>query len=133
MGAPNVTALKLKRQSRLLEVTFANNNHFVLSSELLRVCSPSAEVHGHGNPVLVTNKRLVNIDKIEPVGNYAVKLHFDDGHNTGIYSWDYLHELGRNQATHWDNYLSRIKAAKASREPLIDIAVQFHDASEPRS
>lgn len=130
MGAPNVTALKLKRKSRLLEVTFANNNHFVISCELLRAYSPSAEVHGHGNPKLVTNKKLVNIDKITPVGNYAVKLHFDDGHDTGLYSWDVLHDLGRNQATYWEDYLNRLKAAKASREPLIPLDVQFHDASK---
>ncbi|QIZ77970.1 gamma-butyrobetaine hydroxylase-like domain-containing protein [Ferrimonas lipolytica] len=127
---PKVTALKLKRQSRVLEVTFSNNNHFNIACELLRVYSPSAEVHGHGNPKLMTNKRMVNIDKITPVGNYAVKLHFDDGHDSGIFSWDVLHELGRNQATHWEDYLARIKAAKASREPLIPLNVQFHDASK---
>ncbi|WP_298441055.1 gamma-butyrobetaine hydroxylase-like domain-containing protein [uncultured Ferrimonas sp.] len=127
---PTVTALKLKRTSRLLEVTFSNKNQFSISCELLRVCSPSAEVHGHGNPQLVTNKRMVNIDKIEPVGNYAVKLHFDDGHNTGLFSWDVLHDLGRNQASHFEEYLTRLKAAKASREPLIPLNVQFHDASK---
>ncbi|MBY6187314.1 DUF971 domain-containing protein [Marinobacter hydrocarbonoclasticus] len=124
---PKVTGLKLKQGSRVLEVQFDNGDHFVLACELLRVCSPSAEVHGHGNPVLVTNKKAVNITKIEPVGNYAVKLVFDDGHDSGLYSWKVLHELGRNQDQHWEDYLKRLKAAKATREPLIPLNVQFFD------
>ncbi len=124
---PKVTGLKLKQGSRVLEVQFDNGDHFVLACELLRVYSPSAEVHGHGNPVLVTNKKEVNITGIEPVGNYAVKLVFDDGHDSGLYSWKVLHDLGRNQEQYWADYLSRLKAAKASREPLIPLNVQFFD------
>ncbi|MBY5993186.1 gamma-butyrobetaine hydroxylase-like domain-containing protein [Ferrimonas balearica] len=127
---PSVTGLKLKQGSRVLEVQFDNGDHFVLACELLRVCSPSAEVHGHGKPVLVTNKREVNIVKIEPVGNYAVKLVFDDGHDSGLYSWKVLHEMGRNQEALWADYLARLKAAKASREPMIPLKVQFFDPDQ---
>ncbi len=122
---PKVTGLKLKQGSKVLEVQFEHGERFTLACELLRVCSPSAEVHGHGNPVLVTHKRDVNIVRIEPVGSYAVKLVFDDGHDSGIYSWQYLYEMGRHQAQLWEDYLSRLKAAKGSREPLIPIDVQF--------
>ncbi|GAA4893291.1 DUF971 domain-containing protein [Ferrimonas pelagia] len=130
--APRVTALKLKQSSRVLEIEFDDGESYTLACELLRVCSPSAEVHGHGNPKLVTHKREVNIVKIEPVGAYAVKLVFDDGHDSGLYSWQYLWEMGQNQAELWQDYLSRMRAANASREPLIPLKVQFHDASKPK-
>ncbi|MCZ4337324.1 DUF971 domain-containing protein [Shewanella colwelliana] len=123
---PLVTGLKLKRKSRLLEVTFADEKTYSLSCELLRVYSPSAEVHGHGNPVLVTHKKNVNITAITPVGNYAVKIVFDDGHDTGLYSWKVLHDLAVNQVECWENYLARLRAEKGSREPLIDMAVKYH-------
>ncbi|CAM3918921.1 MULTISPECIES: DUF971 domain-containing protein [Shewanella] len=123
---PKVTGLKLKRKSRQLEVSFDNGQQYTLSCELLRVYSPSAEVHGHGNPVLVTHKKNVNINAITPVGNYAVKLVFDDGHDTGLYSWKVLYDLATNQVELWENYLARLRAAKASREPLIDMAVKYH-------
>ncbi|QYK01123.1 gamma-butyrobetaine hydroxylase-like domain-containing protein [Shewanella psychrotolerans] len=125
--SPNVTGLKLKRKSRLLEVSFDDGNTYTLSCELLRVYSPSAEVHGHGNPVLVTHKKNVNIDAITPVGNYAVKIVFDDGHDTGLFSWKVLYDLATNQVELWENYLARIRAAKASREPMIDMTVKYHN------
>ncbi|TKB56082.1 gamma-butyrobetaine hydroxylase-like domain-containing protein [Ferrimonas aestuarii] len=120
-----VTKLKLKRKSRQLEVHFNTGEQASLSCELLRVCSPSAEVHGHGNPVLVTNKREVNINEIKPVGGYAVKLVFDDGHDSGLYSWELLHQYAQNQQELWQDYLERLAAAKGSREPLLDIKVDY--------
>ncbi|MCK8045800.1 DUF971 domain-containing protein [Shewanella sp. 1CM18E] len=125
-NTPNVVALKLKRKSRQLEMTFDNGETHQLSCEMLRVYSPSAEVHGHGNPVLVTHKKNVNISAIDPVGNYAVKITFDDGHNTGLFSWKVLHDLATHQLDLWEKYLARLRAAKASREPLIDMAVKYH-------
>ncbi|SDI38033.1 DUF971 family protein [Ferrimonas sediminum] len=125
--APKVTKLKLKRKSRVLEVAFETGETAQLACELLRVCSPSAEVHGHGNPQLVTNKREVNINKIEPVGKYAVKLVFDDGHDSGLYSWDVLYSFAMNQGQMWEEYLTRLKAAKGSREPLLDVKIHYSD------
>lgn len=125
-STPNVEALKLKRKSRQLEMTFDNGEVHQLSCEMLRVYSPSAEVHGHGNPVLVTHKKNVNITAIEPVGNYAVKIVFDDGHDTGLFSWKVLYDLATHQVDLWEKYLARLRAAKASREPLIDMAVKYH-------
>ncbi|MGS0674996.1 gamma-butyrobetaine hydroxylase-like domain-containing protein [Shewanella sp. 0m-4] len=125
-NTPNVEALKLKRKSRQLEMTFDNGETFQLSCEMLRVYSPSAEVHGHGNPVLVTHKKNVNITAIEPVGNYAVKIVFDDGHDTGLFSWKVLYDLATHQIELWEKYLARLRAAKASREPLIDMTVKYH-------
>ena len=120
---PNVTALKLKKQSRLLEISFSDGSQHSLSCEFLRVHSPSAEVHGHGKPVLVTHKKNINISAIEPVGNYAVKLVFDDGHDTGLYSWKILWELASNQTALWEHYLARLQEQKGSREPLIPISL----------
>jgi len=125
--SPMVTALKLKRKSRQLEVTFDTGETYLLSCEMLRVYSPSAEVHGHGNPVLVTHKKSVNIKELTPVGNYAVKITFDDGHDTGLFSWQILHGLATNQVELWENYLARLRAAKASREPLIDMTVKYYN------
>lgn len=122
---PNVTALKLKKKSRLLEITFSDGSQHSLSCEFLRVHSPSAEVHGHGKPVLVTHKKDVNIRAIEPVGNYAVKLIFDDGHDTGLYSWKILWDLASNQAQLWEQYLARLRAEKGSREPLIAMNIKY--------
>jgi len=124
--SPIVTDIKLKRKSRMLEITFDTGEAYQLSCEMLRVFSPSAEVHGHGKPVLVTHKKQVNISALEAVGNYAVKITFDDGHNTGLFSWKLLHELASNQVDLWKNYLNRLRAAKASREPLIEMAVKYH-------
>lgn len=125
MTTPNVTGIKLKRKSRLLEVSFDSNETFNISCEMLRVHSPSAEVQRHGNPMLVTNKKNVNITAIEPVGNYSVKLVFDDGHDTGLFTWKILHEMGTHQVEIWEKYLARLRAEKGSREPLIDMAVQY--------
>lgn len=104
------TSLKLRTVSRLLEVTFDNGDKFELPFEYLRVYSPSAEVRGHGpgQETLQIGKHNVVVDKIEPVGHYAVRLVFDDGHNSGIYSWTYLHELGREREQKWRRYLERL-------------------------
>lgn len=108
---PHPTALKLRLQSRLLEVTFDDGQRFELPFEYLRVYSPSAEVRGHGpgQETLQLGKHLVNVKAVEPVGNYAVRLVFDDGHDTGLYTWSYLHELGREHATKWQQYLDRLR------------------------
>jgi DUF971 family protein len=114
------TDIKLHRKSGILELTWEDGGIYSLSAEFLRVHSPSAEVRGHGpgQEVLQTGKKDVRIDTIEPVGNYAVRLQFDDDHNTGIYSWEYLYELCLNQANLWDAYLLRLKKAGARRENL---------------
>lgn len=114
---PVPTEIKLHRQSRVLELHFDDGSTFNLPCEYLRVHSPSAEVRGHGpgQEVLQVNKEDVNISRIEPVGEYAVRLHFDDGHNTGLFSWDYLHELGQNQASYWERYLERLREAGYQR------------------
>jgi len=114
------TDIKLHRKSGILELTWEDGGIYSLSAEFLRVHSPSAEVRGHGpgQEVLQTGKKDVRIDTIEPVGNYAVRLQFDDDHNTGIYSWGYLYELCLNQANLWDAYLLRLKKAGARRENL---------------
>ncbi|KAA6187425.1 DUF971 domain-containing protein [Thiohalocapsa marina] len=116
---PTPTEFNLHRASRVLEVTFDDGSHFNLPLELLRVYSPSAEVQGHGpgQRVLQVGKEDVNIDRIEPVGNYAVCLHFDDEHNTGIYSWEYLYNLGRNQQGLWHDYLAELEKAGHKRKP----------------
>jgi len=118
-GAPRPTDISLHQASRRLELTFDDGAHGLLSCEFLRVFSPSAEVRGHGagQEVLQTGKEEVNIDAIEPVGNYAVRLIFSDGHDTGLYSWDYLHELIRNQASLWQTYLDKLAAAGLTRNP----------------
>ena len=97
------TEINFHRQSKVIELTYEDGSHFTLPCEFLRVYSPSAEVQGHGpgQRVLQLGKEDVNIDRIEPVGNYAICLHFDDDHNTGIYSWDYLYRLGQNQEDLW--------------------------------
>jgi DUF971 family protein len=96
---------------------------FDLPAELLRVYSPSAEVRGHSEQerVLQTGKKNVGIKAIEAIGNYAIRITFDDGHDSGIYAWDYLYELGNNQAQHWQDYLSELKQANASRLPTIPV------------
>ena len=114
------TDLKLRQASRVLEVSFADGEFFSLPFEYLRVFSPSAEVRGHGGgPLkLVPGKRLVNITAVEPVGHYAVKLTFDDGHDSGLYTWQTLHELGRDLQQNWSHYLARLDEAGFSREPV---------------
>jgi DUF971 family protein len=111
------TEIKLHRKARVLEVHFQDGKQFRLPCEYLRVYSPSAEVRGHGRgqEVLQTGKEEVNIDSIEPIGQYAVRLVFDDGHHTGLYTWDLLYELGVNQETYWQDYLRALAAAGFTR------------------
>ena len=113
------TEIKLRTASRILEVGFDDGTRFLLPFEYLRVFSPSAEVKGHGGGegVLVTGKENVGIRGIEPIGHYALRLQFDDGHDTGLYSWTLLHELGRNLASNWARYLARCAAAGYQRPP----------------
>ncbi|MBA3591274.1 MAG: DUF971 domain-containing protein [Methylibium sp.] len=117
---PVPTEIKLHQVSSKLEIAFDNGKRFELPYEFLRVSSPSAEVRGHGpgQEVLQVGKKNIEIKGIEPVGNYAVQLTFSDGHDTGLFSWDYLYELGENHAELWGRYMSRMEAASASREPL---------------
>jgi len=117
-NTPIPTELKLHNTSRILEVSFDDGSHYRLSYEFLRVFSPSAEVRGHGvgQGVLQTGKREVTITDVEPVGNYAVKISFSDGHNSGLYSWDVLHTLGSQQDALWQGYLKQLDAAGASRD-----------------
>jgi len=112
------TGITLHQKSRILEIAFADGRTFRLPYEFLRVHSPSAEVRGHGpgQEVLQVGKRAVEIRALEPVGSYAVQPQFSDGHSTGIYSWDYLYELGENQERLWTQYLEKLAAAGASRE-----------------
>ncbi len=116
--APRPTEITLHQQSRELEIAFDDDNRFRLSCEFLRVHSPSAEVRGHGpgQEVLQVGKRLVNITAIDPVGTYAIKPTFSDGHDTGLYAWDYLHDLGVNQHNYWQTYLTRLERAGAKRD-----------------
>ena len=115
---PHPTDIILHQQSRELEIAFDDGSRFRLSCEFLRVHSPSAEVRGHGpgQEVLQIGKRLVNITAIEPVGSYAIKPVFSDGHDTGLYSWDYLHDLGVNQNDYWQSYLVRLGHVGAKRD-----------------
>ncbi len=117
MTAPVPTEITYRRETRELEVAFATGERFQYSAEFLRVHSPSAEVRGHspGQEVLQLGKENVSIDRIEPVGNYAVRLCFDDGHHTGLYSWDELWKLGHNKDKLWRNYLERLEAAGHKR------------------
>ncbi len=121
MATPTPTEIKLHQASHKMEIAFTDGAHFELPFEFLRVYSPSAEVRGHGpgQEVLQVGKREVLITAAEPVGHYGINLFFSDGHDTGIYSWEYLYDLGVNQAAMWDEYLKRMEAAGASREPGI--------------
>ena len=113
------TDIRLNRAAKLLEVKFDDGERFAFPAEYLRVESPSAEVQGHGpdQKQIVPGRRHVGIIAVEPVGNYAVRLVFDDRHDTGIYSWDYLHALGREQEARWQAYLAALAARGLSREP----------------
>lgn len=116
---PACTEIRLKRAEKLLEVAFDDGSRFSLPAEYLRVESPSAEVQGHGpkQRVIVPGRRHVGIMRVEPVGNYAVRLVFDDLHDTGIFSWDYLYALGAEQETRWQTYLEALAAKGLSRDP----------------
>jgi DUF971 family protein len=128
-GTPRPVEIKLHQSSRVVEISFDDGKSYRLSCEYLRVYSPSAEVRGHGpgQEVLQEGKKEVEIAAIEPVGNYAVKLVFSDGHDTGLYSWDYLYSLGENQEKLWARYLERIAATGVSRDAApAGAAVQPH-------
>ncbi len=123
MSSPRPTEIKLHKTARVLEIAFDDGARFELPCEYLRVYSPSAEVRGHspGQETLQLDKEEVNIDNIEPVGQYAVTLHFDDGHNTGIYNWDLLYALGENREYNWQTYLDELAAAGHQRkEPPVN-------------
>lgn len=113
------TEIRLNREDKRLEVTFSTGESFSIPAELLRVESPSAEVQGHSpdQKTLVAGRRHVAIMEITPVGNYAVALKFDDLHDSGIYTWDYLYDMGKNQDAMWAEYLKAIEAAGLSRDP----------------
>jgi DUF971 family protein len=121
--APQPTDLTVHQASRQLEVAFDDGARFHIPFELMRVYSPSAEVQGHGpgQEVLQTGKRLVGIDTIEAVGHYAVQPRFSDGHDTGIFTWEYLYRLGAEQAALWQRYEERLAAAGASRDDLMPV------------
>ena len=116
--SPTPTALTVHSQSRVLEVAFSDGAHFNIPFELMRVYSPSAEVQGHGpgQEVLQTGKRDVGLSALEPIGNYAVKPVFSDGHESGIFSWDYLYSLGSDQQRLWEDYTRRLVAAGVDRD-----------------
>ena len=113
------TQIRYKKDEKILEIDFDDGASFRLPAELLRVESPSAEVQGHApdQKKIIAGRRHVGIMEIEPVGNYAVRIKFDDMHDTGIYSWQYLHELGENQDTVWLYYLTAVAASGQSRDP----------------
>lgn len=117
-AVPQPTAFKVRKQSRIMEVSFDDGGEFALPFELLRVYSPSAEVRGHGpgQETLQLGKRDVEIVALEPVGNYGVKPVFSDGHDSGIYTWDYLYQLGRDGTAMWETYLKKLEAAGYTRE-----------------
>ncbi len=114
---PHPTEIRLRTASRLLEVRFADGAHYEMTFEYLRVFSPSAEIRGHGpgEGILQTGKESVAITSAEPVGNYALRLVFDDGHSTGLYSWKLLYELGRDRDANWTRYLQRLAEAGVTR------------------
>ena len=117
-GAPTPQSLTVHSQSRVLEIAFSDGACFRIPFELMRVYSPSAEVQGHGpgQEVLQTGKRDVDLAALEPVGNYAVQPRFSDGHDTGIFSWDYLYFLGSQQDQLWADYTARLEAAGVDRD-----------------
>ena len=117
-GSPTPQALTVHGKSRVLEVVFSDGAAFRIPFELMRVYSPSAEVQGHGpgQEVLQTGKRDVALDGLEPIGNYAVKPTFSDGHDTGIFTWEYLYELGQQESALWEQYIGRLAAAGVDRD-----------------
>jgi DUF971 family protein len=124
-GAPTPLDITVHSQSKVLEVSFSDGAKFRIPFELMRVYSPSAEVQGHGpgQEVLQTGKRDVALEGLEPIGNYAVQPTFSDGHDTGLYSWEYLYFLGSEQAKLWADYEARLKAAGVDRDaPMLEKA-----------
>ncbi|WP_163577837.1 gamma-butyrobetaine hydroxylase-like domain-containing protein [Halomonas faecis] len=120
MPAPIPSNVHYHKQARELELSYEDGESYRLSVEYLRVFSPSAEVRGHGRgqETLQVGKKFVGLKNITPTGRYALKLHFDDGHDSGLFSWDYLWWLIENRETNWADYLQRLEEAGASREPL---------------
>lgn len=120
---PLPTEINLHQKSRVLEIAFDNGEQFTLMCEYLRVYSPSAEVRGHSEDqaVLQVGKADVNIERIEPVGTYAIMLFFDDGHHTGIYSWEWLYHLGKNYDRLWREYLDKLEHAGQKRSPANEL------------
>ncbi|MBU1312274.1 MAG: DUF971 domain-containing protein [Gammaproteobacteria bacterium] len=123
--AVQVSKLHYHQQRRVLDVTFSSGECVSFSAEFLRVYSPSAEVRGHGKAKLVSNKKQVAIQKLLPAGHYAVKLLFDDGHNTGLYSWQYLWQLAQQKDSLWQQYLQQLASANATRDAAIAVRVQY--------
>ena len=123
-GSPTPVALTVHSQSRLLEIAFSDGAQFKIPFELMRIYSPSAEVQGHGpgQEVLQTGKREVNVVELEPIGNYAVKPVFSDGHESGLFTWDYLYHLGADQSRLWDDYNRRLQAAGSLRDAPMVVA-----------
>ena len=119
MNSPQLDSIHLKRGDKTLELRYKNGESFSLPFEYLRVYSPSAEVKGHGKgqETLQHGKQFVGIKEIESVGNYAIQLFFDDGHDSGIYSWEYLYELATEQSDRWQDYLQRLEQAQKKRQP----------------
>ena len=113
--------IKYRKKANLLELHYSDGNQLELDAEFLRVYSPSAEVkgHGEGSEVLQVGKKYVAISNIEPAGSYAIKISFDDGHDTGLYAWEYLYDIGQHKEAFWQDYLNRLESAKASREPTL--------------
>ena len=118
MTAPVPSQIKLHKKSRRLELIYADGRRYDLPAEYLRVLSPSAEVkgHGHGQEVLLVGKEKVGITAVEPVGQYAIRLRYSDGHDSGLYSWAYLEELGENKEAYWQDYLDRLEEAGYKRK-----------------
>jgi len=119
MSSHHPTNILLHKVSHELEIEFDDGKRFTLPTEFLRVYSPSAEVRGHwgDNAKLQLDKQDVNIEDIQPVGSYAIKIIFDDGHDSGLYDWDYLYELGKKEAIYWTDYLDRLHKAGHKRTP----------------
>ena len=111
------TRIKLNKSSKTLELGYADGQQFALPAEFLRVYSPSAEVQGHGKPILQYGKMHVALTDVQPAGNYALKLTFDDGHDNGIFTWNYLYELATEHSALWQKYLAQLSAAGRSRDP----------------
>lgn len=116
--------IRMHRKSRVLELVYQDGEAVTLAAEYLRVYSPSAEVQGHGpgQAVLIVGKERVNVKEIEPVGHYAIRIRFDDGHDSGLFSWQYLRELADNESENWDAYSRRCQEAGYRRKPVDDTA-----------
>ena len=123
-GSPTPTALTVHSQSRILEIAFSDGAQFRIPFELMRIYSPSAEVQGHGpgQEILQTGKREVGVVALEPIGNYAVKPVFSDGHESGLFTWDYLYHLGADESRLWDDYQRRLDAAGVARDAPMVVA-----------